>query len=87
MASKLVARASKEGSWQAALDFAGEKYSGVDLNFILAEINKAKDLAENHRLSAPETAMASVTETPAMPLPEAKSHGKTTTETANAAVV
>lgn len=47
MAEKLVARAQKANAWQAALDYAGENYSGVNLTHILAEINKAKALAEN----------------------------------------
>ena len=40
MLPKLVSRAKKEGSWQAALEYAGEKFSGFDANFIKDGINK-----------------------------------------------
>lgn len=43
---KLVKRASENASWQAALDYAGENFSGIDLNFITQELNKAKAAAE-----------------------------------------
>lgn len=43
---KLVKRASENASWQAALDYAGENFSGIDLNFISQELNKAKAAAE-----------------------------------------
>ncbi|WP_083918171.1 phage recombination protein Bet [Methylosarcina fibrata] len=43
---KLIKRASENASWQAALDYAGENFSGIDLNFITQELNKAKVAAE-----------------------------------------
>lgn len=43
---KLVKRASENASWQAALDYAGENFSGIDLNFITLELNKAKASAQ-----------------------------------------
>lgn len=43
---KLIKRASENASWQAALDYAGENFSGIDLNFISQELNKAKAAAE-----------------------------------------
>lgn len=43
---KLIKRASDNASWQAALDYAGENFSGIDLNFITQELNKAKATAE-----------------------------------------
>ena len=42
MLPKLVNRAAKEGSWQAALEYAGEKFAGFDAIFLKNEINKAK---------------------------------------------
>ena len=43
---KLIKRASENASWQAALDYAGENFFGVDLNFITQELNTAKAAAE-----------------------------------------
>ena len=43
---KLIKRASENASWQAAIDYAGENFSGIDLNFITQELNKAKATAE-----------------------------------------
>lgn len=46
MLPKLVSRASREGSWQAALDYVGEKFAGFDAIFMKDELNKAKAAAE-----------------------------------------
>lgn len=46
MTEKLIARAMKANAFQAALDYAGENYSGANLKYMLAEINKAKTTAE-----------------------------------------
>lgn len=65
IAARLIARASEENTWQAALDYTSEKYSGVDLNFILAEINKAKASAEANLLPNATASGASNTATTA----------------------
>lgn len=39
---KLVKRATENASWQAALDYAGENFTGIDLTFITQELKKAK---------------------------------------------
>jgi phage recombination protein Bet len=49
---KLVKRASENASWQAALDYAGENFTGIDLNFISQELNKAKAAADATLLPA-----------------------------------
>ena len=46
MAEKLIVRAKQKGAWQAALDYAGENFSDFNLTYLMAEINKAKALAE-----------------------------------------
>lgn len=47
MAQRLILRAQKEGTWEAALDYAGVNYSGINLKHIHDEIKKAKAIAEN----------------------------------------
>ncbi len=42
MATKLIARAEKGSAWQAAIEYAGEKFKGADLDYVIAEINRAK---------------------------------------------
>jgi hypothetical protein len=42
MATKLIARAEGSNAWQAAIDYAGEKFKGADLAYVTAEINRAK---------------------------------------------
>ncbi|WP_159653815.1 phage recombination protein Bet [Methylicorpusculum oleiharenae] len=49
---KLIKRASENASWQAAIDYAGENFAGIDLNFITQELNKAKAAAEAVLLDA-----------------------------------
>jgi len=52
---KLVNRASANSSWQAAIDYASENFSGFDLNFILEGLNKAKDaLSVTQQPTSPE---------------------------------
>lgn len=51
---KLVTRASANGSWQAALDYAGENFSGIDLNFIIEGLKKAKDALPASSEASPE---------------------------------
>lgn len=46
MLPKLVNRATKAGSWQAALDYVDEKFIGFDTVFMKDELNKAKAVAE-----------------------------------------
>ncbi|MBS3955818.1 MAG: phage recombination protein Bet [Methylomicrobium sp.] len=53
---KLVKRASENASWQAALDYAGENFTGIDLNFISQELNKAKAAADATLLPAQNVA-------------------------------
>ncbi len=43
---KLVNRAQKDGSWQAALDYSAQMFSGFDAVFMAAELKKAKATAE-----------------------------------------
>ncbi len=40
--AEVVERARKSGVWAAALDYVNQKYTGSDLDYALAEINKAK---------------------------------------------
>lgn len=40
---EVIERARKGGAWAAAYDYVNQKYRGVDLDYALAEINKAKD--------------------------------------------
>ena len=42
MATKLIARAEKGNAWQAAIDYAAKKIKGSDLDYVIAEINRAK---------------------------------------------
>jgi hypothetical protein len=42
MATKLIARAEGSNAWQAAIDYASEKFKGTDLDYVIAEINRAK---------------------------------------------
>ena len=42
MATKLIARAENAGAWQSAIDYASERFKGVDLDYVVAEINRAK---------------------------------------------
>ena len=42
MATKLIARAEGSNAWQAAIDYAGERFKGADLAYVTAEINRAK---------------------------------------------
>ena len=53
MLPRLVNRAKKEGSWQAALDYAGNVFSGFDATFLKDELNKAKAAAEAALLHTP----------------------------------
>jgi phage recombination protein Bet len=69
MLPKLVNRATKEKSWQAALEYAGEKFSGFDAIFLKNEINKAKALAESALLPSSENS-SPAKETASMPIPE-----------------
>jgi hypothetical protein len=39
---QLIARAEKAGAWQAALDYAGEHFAGLDLAYVTNEITKAR---------------------------------------------
>lgn len=39
---KLIKRASANGSWEATIAYAGENFTGIDLDFIKQELNKAK---------------------------------------------
>jgi phage recombination protein Bet len=70
MAPRLIRRAQKEGSWQAALDYVDEKFSGFDLLFVRNEINKAKAEAEAalplNPNPGPENASQSVPQNPAL---------------------
>lgn len=43
---KLVSRAQKDGSWQAAMDYSAQMFSGFDAVFMAAELKKAKATAE-----------------------------------------
>ena len=42
MATKLIARAEGSNAWQAAIEYASEKFRGADLDYVIAEINRAK---------------------------------------------
>ena len=42
MATKLIARAEGSNAWQAAIDYAGERFKGADLAYVTAEINRAR---------------------------------------------
>ncbi|WAK04377.1 hypothetical protein [Methylobacter sp. YRD-M1] len=52
MLPRLINRATREGSWQAALEYVGETFSGFDLDFMRHGLNGAKVAAELAQLSA-----------------------------------
>ena len=62
MATTLVSRATKAGgAWQAALEYAGQNFNGIDLSFITQELEKAKAtsaLADPVKPSPPATQAA-----------------------------
>ena len=47
--AELVRRTALAGAWQAAYDYANNKFSGLELTFALVELDKAKAA---HKLSA-----------------------------------
>lgn len=67
---KLVKRASENASWQAALDYAGENFFGIDLNFITQELNKAKAAAEAALPSAQNETKSSQKQSASTPVHE-----------------
>lgn len=88
MLPKLVNRASKEGSWQAALEYAGEKFAGFDVIFLQNELNKVKAMAEaalplNPNPSSENTSQntfkqpASTTDTAKNPAPDTGNQAQT----------
>jgi phage recombination protein Bet len=44
-AERIIQRSQKNGTWAAALEYAKENYRGADLNYILKQINEAKEKA------------------------------------------
>lgn len=52
MLPRLINRATREGSWQAALEYVGEQFSGFDLDFMKHGLNAAKVVAEVTQLPA-----------------------------------
>lgn len=52
MLPRLITRATREGSWQAALEYVGETFSGFDLDFMRNGLNAAKVAAEVTQLPA-----------------------------------
>ncbi|WP_081678979.1 phage recombination protein Bet [Methylobacter luteus] len=52
MLPRLINRATREGSWQAALEYVGEQFSGFDLDFMKHGLNAAKVAAEVTQLPA-----------------------------------
>ena len=45
--TELVRRTALAGAWQAAYDYANNKFSGLELTFALVELDKAKTTAAN----------------------------------------
>jgi phage recombination protein Bet len=43
---KLVTKASRDGSWQGALEYVKQSFSGFDVDYLTTELNKAKAAAE-----------------------------------------
>lgn len=83
MAPRLIDRAQKAGgAFQAALDYAGENFSGFNLLFVNEEINKAKSLYEATLINLPQkkdpvnTQAASVPNPKENPPKENSSEGK-----------
>ena len=83
MAPRLIDRAQKAGgAFQAALDYAGENFSGFNLLFVNEEINKAKSLYEANLINLPQkkdpvnTQAASVPNPKENPPKENSSEGK-----------
>jgi phage recombination protein Bet len=52
MLPRLIKRATQEGSWQAALEYAGETFSGFDLDFMRHGLKAAKVAVEVAQLPA-----------------------------------
>jgi len=52
MLLRLIKRATQEGSWQAALEYAGETFSGFDLDFMRNGLKAAKVAVEVAQLPA-----------------------------------
>jgi len=50
--TELVRRTALAGVWQAAYDYARNKFSGLELTFAVAELDKAKTTAANKPVSA-----------------------------------
>jgi phage recombination protein Bet len=70
MAPRLIERAQKASAWQAALDYAGENFSGSNLAFVQNEINKAKSIAEALLItSQPENEAPAKTQAASVPNP------------------
>ena len=61
MATKLIARAEKASAWQAAIDYAGEKFKGSNLAYVTAEINRAKLERQPVLTAEPATVLSSLT--------------------------
>lgn len=55
MVGKLIHRAKDTNTWQAALDYASQNFTGSDLSFIKQELNKAKIEFEAALLSGQTT--------------------------------
>lgn len=49
---RLINRAARDGSWQAALEYVGEQFSGFDLDFMRNGLNAAKVAVEVAQLPA-----------------------------------
>ena len=73
-AAQLVARATKGQAWQAAIDYASQQgYEPLDMNYLIAEINKARQHYEsalpNDPSSGPVQQAEAVAAAQASPLP------------------
>ncbi len=55
MATKLIARAEKASAWQAAIDYAAENFKGADLEYVTAEIKRAKLRRQPALTAEPQT--------------------------------
>jgi phage recombination protein Bet len=75
--AEMVRRTTLAGAWQAAYDYANNKFSGLDLTFAIAELDKAS-VAHQSASSNLEQAIEGVDMLPVTPVKEALNQARET---------
>lgn len=73
---KLIARAEKEKSWKACLDYVGQTFTGIDLEYLKTEINKARGNAESKTIASATSAHSEGEGSTDSKIPNGNANGK-----------